>query len=215
MDILINITTYKRRKMLNKQLRRIKSLHTYVWDDNPTERNKPKSDFYHKFVENYGKKQAWKKFKIIFNCAKRMNYKYYLVIPDDVEIYVGQIEEAIRLWEELDDPRKICLSILTDKRTQKQNWTGVAPIPYDDVILTQWNDLCFLCEKEFFEQVELTEVDPHRWDSMPLLGSGVGSMISNQLYEKGWNMYHSTETLCKHIGTESKMNPEERKKTPL
>ncbi len=68
----------------------------------------------------------------------------------------------------------------------------------------------FICRERFFVHVgTLESPEKDRWMKDPLLGSGVGSQISNRLYDKGLKMFISIEDLTFQVPHESKMNPEQ------
>lgn len=212
MKILVNVTTYKRRKELNKLLKQLKQydVDVHVWDDNPRAW-KLEGVKYTKFAINHGKKLAWLKFKEIFEQLKKTNYDYYMFLPDDVVLNDNFISEVVTTWQSIQDENKICLSLLVDERIKKSNWTAFKPRNNDGVVLTQWNDLCFLCEKKFIDLVSIREVDPSRWDFDPNMSSGVGRQISWFFYNKGFNLYNMKNKVINHLDIESKMNFNERK----
>ena len=116
-------------------------------------------------------------------------------------------------YESINFSDKICLSILTDGRVNKTNWTDFKTIDHGEYYKTQWNDLCFISEKTFFFELDfkIDEIPLSRWKNNPNLSSGVGSQISLKLHNKGKSMYHTKLTLVLHGNHESKMNYEERK----
>jgi len=220
MNILVNITSYNRKKMLINLLAQLKGFDIKVWDDN----SNFKIEYLHKwdnkqtfyqFQENHGKKLAWKKFNYIFENMPK-GYDYYIFLPDDVELVEDFIYKAIDLWESIEDANKITLSFSNVKRTRKPNWTEFKSIDFGEYIQTQWVDMMFICEPRFFDLVKLTEVCQTRWEINQNLGSGVGSKISHHFHKLGMGMYNTKENLTKHIGNKkSLMNPKERKKTKL
>lgn len=206
MKVLINITSYDRQEMLLNLTEQLEGESIIIWDDNSNFTIDGNFEFY-KFYSNYGKKKAWRKFQRIFDfLLKDHKAKYYILIPDDVILCDDFVNKAIKLYESIEDKNKICLSLLSDDRIKNPNWTELHPVEKGDVVLTHWSDLCFICERKFLEEVEMKEVLKDRWDINPDLGSGVGSVISKSLYRKGYNQYHSKESLVKHIGFKSKMN---------
>jgi len=211
MKILVNVTTYKRRRLLKRLLKQLNEfdVDVQVWDDDP-KGTKIEGVKYTKFLINHGKKLLWLKFKQIFEQLKKTNYDYYFFIPDDVTLNKNFISKTITTWQSINDENKICISLLIDERIKTTNWT-TEPRIQDKVILTQWCDLCFLCEKKFIDLVEIEPVEPERWDINPNLGSGVGKNISWFFYNKGYNLYNMKEKLIQHLAVESKMNKNERK----
>ena len=216
MKILINITTYKRPKELKSLVEQLKQfkVDVQVWDDDP-KGVKIEGVKYTKFAINHGKKLLWLKFKNIFEQLKRTNYDYYIFIPDDVILSNNFIENTVETWKSINDENKICMSLLVDDRLKDQNWTGFEPREKGNVLLTQWVDFCFICEKKFLNEISIKQVDPNRWKLNPTLGSGLGSQISWFLYNKGFNLYNIKNKYIQHLNIASKMNFEERQKTPL
>lgn len=216
MRIAVNITTYKRDKELKSLLNQLKpyDVDVFVWDDDP---NGVEVDCfkYKKFNINHGKQKLWLKFKQIFKYLTKTNYDYYIFLPDDVELKDNFIQSVVTIWKSINDNNKICLSLLVDKRLNDQNWTCVMPRDLGNVYLTQWNDLCFFCEKKFIDEIEVKEVSVDRWKKNKDLGSGVGSQISWYLLKKGYNMYNVKDKLVQHLDIKSKMNYKERFNNPL
>jgi hypothetical protein len=201
--------------MLRNLLAQLKGHDIIVWDDNSNFTIESDDLKFHRFKKNHGKKYAWEKFDFIFNELRKTNYDYYFMLPDDVELEEDFIDRSIELWNSIDDNKKACLSFSTKKRITKPCFTFVEPKYFNRFVKTGWTDLAFICGKEFFKEVDIKEIPLSRWEENELLGSGVGSQISWQLLDKGFNMYHSREELLKHLGVESKMNPEERKINPI
>lgn len=196
--------------MLDNLLNQLNGYDYAIWDDNSDFKQ---LDNMYRFSYNHGKKQAYKKFNKIFEINRKLysNYEYYFVLPDDVELCEDFVEEAIELWDNIQDDKKICLSFASEERKIKSCFTAEEPIIMGDVILTQWTDMLFMCGKEFMNNVLVEDIDPNRWDKNPNLSSGVGSSISHQLHKKGYNMYHATEEMAVHIGNDcSLMNKNER-----
>lgn len=218
MRTLTIITSYNRKKSLLKLLSILEKQSTdiVIYDDN--------SDFnlnipnYIKFNYKHGKEYLWYKFMKIFHILPK-TYDNYIILPDDVTVGPTFIEESVELWRGLNDKSKICLSLLTDDRTKKPNWTNTYPLIVGNYIKTQWQDLCFICGQEFLT----TPIEPitlERWQILGKslnmeLGSGLGGQISRYWHKKGRSMYHVKNNLVIHGKEKSLMNPIERKATPL
>ena len=218
MRILTIITSYNRKESLINLVDKLEKQNTdiIIYDD--CSDFQPFTPNYVKFKFNYGKEYLWLKFKYIFKDIPK-NYDYYIFLPDDVDIQPNFIENCVELWGGLEDENKISLSILTDSRTEKPNWTNFKPIIKNEYIQTQWNDLCFICEKEFFN-IEIQPISIKRWVILQKelnihLGSGLGGQISRYLNDKGKTMYHTKKSLVNHLKGDSKMNYEERLINPL
>jgi len=210
---LVIITSFDRKKMLYRLLKQLNHNDTIIFDDCSDFDFNLKYNFV-RFEQNYGKKRCWLKFHHIFKEIPK-NYDYFIFLPDDVEVSDTFIDDAINIYDGIDDEKKICLSLLTDVRVEKPNWTKFHPVKKGNVILTQWNDLCFICEKRFFDNVEIMPVLLDRWESNHTLSSGVGQQISIQLFKNKLNQYHVKKTLVHHGEHDSKMHYEHRKQTPI
>lgn len=220
LDFCIIITTYNRPDMLYKLLKDIESkknnykIKIFIFNDGSTE-NYDLSEFdvtHLKFFPNRGKKKYWEIINQTFNVVKSIKSKYYLYLPDDVMLIDDFFNELIRVYRLIDDKNKICLNILTDGRVNRTNWTNFNSIHYDEYIKTQWNDLCFLADSDFFSRLnyEIKPVPLSRWNGNSNLSSGVGQQISLRLYNMNLNMYHTKKSFVYHGNHESKMNKVER-----
>lgn len=205
----IHITTYQRKEMLENLVDQLGNHKIHIWDDNSTYEipyNLKKHNYF-RFGMNFGKRLAWRKFKHIFRSIKNHS-DYYIFLADDSELCDDFINKAIRLYESINDPKKICLSFSHPDRCKVPNFNGIKPIDKGNVIKTQWTDLTFICEHRFFQEVEVGEVIETRWLKDPYLGSGVGSMISTNFLNKGYNLYNVKEEMIRHLGDISLMNPQ-------
>lgn len=218
MKVLTIITSYNRKESLNNLLTKLDKQETdiIIYDD-CSDFKLDRSDFI-QLPFNYGKEYLWFKFKLIFADLKK-TYDYYIFIPDDVDVSDNFINNCVDIWEKLQDKNKICLSLLTDRRVNRPNWTNFNPIIKDEYIQTQWNDLCFICENEFFT-VDIQPISLQRWQILGKqlnieLGSGLGGYISRYWNDKGKTMWHTKESQVKHLGGASMMNPKERLVNPL
>ena len=136
-----------------------------------------------------GKEGYWRLVNMLYR--NRPVCKYYLMIPDDFLIYKPQIVKAIKIWEGIKDPEKVCLNLFAD-RIGCRCWTNIYPEDKGRVWKTGWVDMCFLCEEKFFSNIG-TIPDPHigrRYGS-----SGVGAYISKILCRKGHGLYQVKESL--------------------
>jgi hypothetical protein len=225
MKIQVFIPTYNRPEMLAR-LRddiRFKGVNYDIWqsifEDTDTAKTEESGNDYTYYMlgYHYGKKAYWQMWNYIFD--KVIDADYYIFLADDFQLSDGFFDKAIQLYESIKDDKKICLSLYMPKgREGKPNWTGVVPLRYNDEILkTQWNDLCFIAERKFFEALgyKINPIGYKRWVNNPLKSSGVGEQISYRLHNAGYSMYHVKESLVTHGNHLSVMNPEERKINPL
>jgi hypothetical protein len=169
-----------------------------------------------------GKKKYWATVNFLWGQVRNKNFDYFIQLPDDVEWDNDLIGEAIDLWENISDPKKICLNLLLDSsRVGKTCWTNYWPrlksFRGSRYLLSQWVDMIFISDRKFFEQLDwnILPVSAARWDTDPQLSSGVGQQISHRLLKMGWNMYQVTEKIMEHTGADSIMNPDVRRQEPM
>lgn len=223
-DYCVFITTYNRSEMLEDLIQQIQSqknnlkLKIIVFDDGSDEKYQLTDQVsYFKFFPNMGKKKFWKIIDTSLKLMKQIDAKYFIFLQDDVTIKENFFYDLQKKYEEIEDPKKISLSFLSDNRIKSPNWTNYQPRVRGEVIKTQWIELHFICEKKLFEALEykMEPIKPTRWDANPLLSSGVGWQMSLRLHNKGYGMYHTKESFVSHGDHESKMNKQERLKNKL
>jgi hypothetical protein len=137
-----------------------------------------------------GKAGYWRLINMLYR--NRPICKMYLMLPDDCAICNSQIANAIEIWESIRDPQKICLS-LGEGRPNHMCWTGFRAVEKETAWLTQWVDMCFLCEEKFFTVLGVIP-DLHR-ENRTKGSSGVGAYISRKLMKNGFNMYQVKEPI--------------------
>jgi hypothetical protein len=226
-DFCIIISTYNRPEMLKDLLDDIeyhslnKRVLVTIFDDgsNKDYEYLDKYDIkYIKYVKNNGKFNYWKLISDTFKYCAKIKSKYYIYLPDDVRLKDKFFEESVRIFEKIEDDNKICLNLLMDEgRRGNTNWTGFKPVEYDDYYKTQWNDLCFISNIDFFQMLnfEILPINKNRWAKNSELGSGVGQQMSMRLMSLNQNMYHVINTLITHDDHVSVMNHNNRKRIKL
>lgn len=212
------ITTYNRPELLDRLLEQIPSwCNVSVYDDGSTRPYTLPDNIYTKCA-HHGKTNYWKLVNRIFSEIPEDDH--YIMLPDDVTLEDNFFEKAVKLWENLEDKHKICLSLLLDKSwIGKPNWTNYPhrTIIYKNISYyrTQWVDMCFIAGPEFFRVLGgIHPIPKKRWDDNKYLGSGVGQQISMRLYKRH-NLYQVTESLVHHGDHVSMMNRMARRKTPI
>ncbi len=127
------------------------------------------------------------------------------MIPDDVILDEWFFKQSASLWQSIRDERKICLSVgNTFNRHYEPCWTYFQPVKMGELVLSGWNDLCFMAEKKFLEELNYEIECPlngYDWRS-----SGVGRHISRKLFNRKFNMYHTDKSLCEFPANDSRMN---------
>lgn len=224
-EFCVVITTYNRPEMLTELLKNIEiekknyKILTIVFDDG-SDRSIDYSKFNVKKVgttKNMGKQKYYQLINNTFKYIKNINSKYFIYLPDDVKLVNNFFDEVKRVYELINDHKKICLNILTDDRVDRTNWTNFKTIDFGEYLQTQWNDLCFISEKKIFDVLnyKIDDIDQSRWINNPNLSSGVGQQISVRLNNGGYKMYHTKKSMVQHGNHESKMNKLEREKVNL
>ena len=167
--------------------------------------------------QNHGKQGFWRWVKQIYGTLEANKKPYVILLPDDVRLCRDFIARAVSFWRAIKDPRKIALTLQADSRLGRSNWTGITPKQQGDVWHTGWGDGAILCTPEYFKALghSCPAVPADRWAQTPLLGSGVGQVLSTELHRQGRSMWCTHQSLLVHVGIGSQMNPEERKKNPL
>lgn len=224
-DFCVIINSYNRPEMLTKLVNDInKNQKGYkiiigIFDDCSTDKikfNQPNIKQFGMFP-NMGKRKYYITYNATFSFVKSVNSKYYIYLPDDISLVENFFDESKRIYESITSTKKICLSILTDERVNRSNWGYRNPKDFGEFLQTQWNDLCFICEKKFFETLgyKINVIDENRWIKNPNISSGVGHQITQRLNTAGKFLYHTKKSLVYHGDHESKMNKTERQKTKL
>jgi hypothetical protein len=155
-----------------------------------------------------GKQSYWKTVNTLFNRVPK-KYKYYFMIPDDFLPVDNMVEKTIKTWGEITDQDKICLTTyVSEGRLGKRNWTSFDSVEYDSYRKTQWVDMCFMCDRRFFDVVGIIPRIDYNWRDYPEKSSGVGSYISRLLHKKGLSMYQTKTSLFipQKEAFDSKMN---------
>jgi hypothetical protein len=143
------------------------------------------------FQPHYGKQRYWVTVNNLFH--HRPKADYYFMLPDDFLPKENMIQNAINVWESIQDTQKICLSLGEPRPIAC--WTRFAPEDKGFVILSQWMDMCFMCENRFFTILHHIDEIHMNWNSGRVKSSGVGSQISRRLYAMGYNLYQVKESL--------------------
>ena len=224
-DFCVIITTYNRPNMLYSLIENLfkekgsYKIHIAVFNDGSSEKyDLTNYDVKHiRMYPNMGKQKYYVTFNSTFSYVKRINSKYFIYLPDDVGLVDDFFNKVKDKYELIPDQNKICLSILTDDRVKRKSWSNVLSQDFGDYYKTQWNDLCFISEKKFFEVLnyKLEEIPKTRWVGNPNLSSGVGQQITDRLNKHNYGMFHTKSSMVIHGDHESKMNKTERLKTKL
>lgn len=209
-NVAFLITTYNRPESLKNLVKVLKPIgDVYVIDDGSDIPVKIRG-INIKRQGNKGKQGYWETVSSLWQMVENKNYDYYFMLQDDFYPVEGFVNKTLKIWMNIHDYNKICLTVYTDKsRYMKPCWSSYDPINYGEYIKTQWVDMCFFCEVDFFKAMGYKTYRTERdWDKTPELGSGVGSYITRKLYNKGLGMYQVSHSLftVQPEGFYSKMN---------
>jgi FkbM family methyltransferase len=224
-DVTIAITTYNRPDSLRRLLESLMAdagrlkIDCRVYNDRSTVQyaelpagNEQFQIVYINLEKHHGKPEYWRVVDKIFRDLEGTSSRYYIQLPDDVQVRPGFLRHAINTYERIRDPGKLCLNLYLDcHRIGKANWTPMLPQieRHDDVSVFKigWIDLCYLAERRFFERLNfrIDPIDAKRWKRNPLLSSGVGMQITHRL--KGQGLYQVRDCYVSSTSIPSAMNP--------
>lgn len=232
--ILILITTYKRPQKLLDLLKDIYAnskgfqVELIVYEDYSDSNyglckrylRKYLPDFtWRKAKEHYGKEQYWEWISYLYMEAKEKEFDYLIQWPDDQRLTPNAIHNAIEIYEAIDDPDKICCTLMQHVKKRTRCWTPINSelirVGNTNVYKTGWVDLNFIAERKFLEELEY-HVKPIDRNLYSFSSSGVGMYISWTLHEKGYAFYQVEKSLTIHTAGlyGSMMHTEERKINP-
>lgn len=165
---------------------------------------------YLRFEENHGKKRYFEVISYAFKSLKNKQFDYLWQLPDDVRLKEDFFERSLKAWEHIQSKNKICLSTgYTNDRILHPCWTEFTPKKLSpEIMWTQFNDLCYLAPRKFFEVLEwdIEKPDEQKWRDNGNFGSGVGANISRRLAQKGFNMFHTVESLVEFVDCKTVMH---------
>lgn len=230
MKLLFIINTYNRNHYLSKLVKQINECREHnitilIYDDHSDKEHADKNQYmvsqynnisYQYASKNHGKKKYWKIWDGIMKdieVTRPDAFDYYFIIPDDFILTKNFINESIRQYENIEDDKKIMLSLFIEKeRVNNINWfEGQSEIKqFGDTHYhkTQWMDMCCIVKRNFFEALDykMKKVSEERWSEFDMIGSGVGAQITKRLNDK-YSLYHVSNSLCYEEEHVSMMNP--------
>jgi hypothetical protein len=140
----------------------------------------------------------------------------FFQFPDDIRLCKDFFKRALALWEGIEDPKKLALNLLRDKRADGMCWTPIDPQDAGDVLKVGWVDGLFVADRRYFSLLDykVAPVTDRCWKTSPNLGSGVYQNVSCSLFQQG-NFYCVKQSLVVHTNSASQMNPVARQQHPL
>ena len=161
---------------------------------------------------HHGKTDYWKLINRIFQDLRATKSRFYIHLPDDVQVKPGFLGHAIDTYQSITDPRKICLNLYLDSfRIGKACWTKILPkicrFGAKNVFRIGWVDMCYLADRRFFEELdyEIKPIPIVRWQNNPKRSSGVGMQISDRL--RRFSMYQVRDCFLSSAEIPSRMHP--------
>jgi len=212
-DVLFVITTYNRPESLIYLLDHIYGLgDIMVYNDGSSLEyyglDRYEDLIYHQGARNFGIAGYYNVVNYILKSIKTLKrYQYYIFCPDDFIPVNDFLNKAIHTYESIQG-NKICLNLYTDRgRFMRSSWTNHTPVVSDDILKTQWVDMCFICEYKMFEALDWRINYP----SERTISSGVGKDMSVRLSER-FSIYQVKFSLfkCQIESRKSKMYNNER-----
>jgi hypothetical protein len=199
--------------------------HILVYDDGSKEhereelvmlcRSRPKVEL--NLMHHHGKQKYWLLTDNIYQRLANLEWDMVLHMPDDMVPVDNMVEELLRVWESIPDPRKICINPMKDYRAS--NWNGYKRTlrEFNGVQVNQvgWVDMMYLAPRKYMHCLQFS-VHPviRNWSAQPQLGSGVGQQITERLERQG-TFWQVEKSLVEHIGDESVMNQQLRQTQPI
>ena len=216
MKIHITVFSYQRKEMLEDLIEEIKTLQKSfdldydIFDDG--------SDFsiddckFHQYKHG-GKRLFWKMFDRAFKSLESTDYDIYVFTQSDMNKL--DLQRIVDLHSKYKD-KEYCYSLHRDDRMNC--WNNRRAVSIDDESYQSWfTDCAFFTNKKTLNQLDHTiyEVNPLRFIANPTISSGVGQQLTQRLNIMKIPMFLPKKSLTIHIGHESLMHPEERKRNPL
>ena len=157
--------------------------------------------------KNYGKHEYWKLYNRGLEKIKE-EYKhidYFFRLDDDLRLIGNDcFDKIINTWESIDDPQKISLMPLHDKRVNTHQWTNIQSeeVKFNNhkVMRIGWVDDIYFCTNKFFEVIsKIPTISKARWIDRPDISTGTGQYVTRILV-KEHKMYgiHLDDCLITH-----------------
>jgi FkbM family methyltransferase len=225
-DFHIVVTTYNRPQELRCFLTSLmadageRTVLCRVYNDGSTlpyaDRPEGTENFRIKYIDvgaRHGKERYWQLINRTFDAVRATAARFYLQLPDDVEVQPGFFDHAERSYDAIADPAKIAMNLYLDhSRIGKACWTKHLPricrFGETTVFKTGWIDMIFLAERRFFEQLDykIQPIPLARWRRNPRLSSGVGMQISQRL--RDFSIYQVRDCFLRSLPISSLMHPD-------
>lgn len=235
MNIHIGISTFDRPDGLQALLKSIEkekgdhNISVYIYDDcspSPYQELQSSPDFsfpieWYRFVRNNGKKGYWRVIDRMFQDASQCEFDYFFLLQDDCILTENFFDVAIEQWDKILDQKKATFCTFTPQNVyQRIMWGGRAKdvsFRGETYINGNYVDCIFMCPFSTLKKLsfQINPVPVDTWDRNPNQSSGVGMQLTKRLSESGLSMYTAYSSLVLTGRGVSKMNKEERIKTPL
>jgi len=216
MKVCVMITTYNRKQCVEQLCETLKQMkhdvQIVVIDDASEEAPSTENiDTYIRNNVNGGREGWFDTINKLFRMSLKTEADVYFMLVDDALPNEDFFDEAFRLWNSIEDDKKVALHLANNDR--RKNWTNFVRQSYnDELYLTQTTEFSFMCVPTFLK-ITLKQPSADRWIKRPNAGSGVGEQLNVHHVKKGRRIYGVKKSLihANNNCTESMMNYEERK----
>lgn len=149
---------------------------------------------------------------------RRQSADLYVVLQDDVRLSTRFFDRLVSVWDRLGSHRPGTLQLLRDdSRTGLPCWTGVVPEDMGSVTRTGWVDCLFAASPAAIDHMiqHPPTFGADRWADDPTRSSGFGEHHSRSLLRAGFGMFCARHSLIAHVGLQSQLNPQARRKNAM
>lgn len=155
---------------------------------------------------HYNKQQTWRLINHVYQELKNIHQDTMLAfLPQNVRLCQMFFNRAQNLWDRINDPRKLTLTIMVDAQRENAScWTGFRPRKKDGFSKIQWVDSVFVAQFSYLRALDfkVPPISATRWEKKPDLSSGVGQKISVKLHKAGYGLYRVENSLVENgLGT--------------
>lgn len=193
MRIHVAITTYNRPDLVRALVKQCVEMlgpkdRIFVYNDGSDRRPDIDSRATLVNLQHHGKQRYWAVINRMFADIRDNKADYYFMLPDDDVLCPDYFQKAIKIYNEIGHPNKVCLSThVQDHRKGKPCWNDLPQRLFDINGVKVWDcgymDMRVVAERKFFEYLSfrIKPIKRSRWANNPLLGSGVGQQITQRL----------------------------------
>lgn len=171
---------------------------------------------------NFGKKNFWRTYQVIFSSAEAADAEYLLSLQDDIELAPDFLKRLWEIWGQvgnIDRKRRVLYLFSGEDDEPEGRWHRFRRVSLRDIPArrTDWFDLqAFLIDRDGLALLRywMIPISPLRWRKDPTVSSGVGQQLTQRMAGRG-TTYQCYPPLVFHGKAQSQMNPEARALRPL